>query len=207
MLGGWEVRLYVTIASWLSCWLPSKLRVASHTRLRARDHYTSGTNGVYKWMQDRCEVYMDFPHGIEWIMFHGHLDYFQKPSLGCKPNTKPGDHGTPNAHNCWFILFDHVWGPVWREIAWNGIWLRVRDHTTWFWRCVGTAFGHFLVGSHNFVVTARGSRVWRGPKFQNLARLKKRHVCLRSIPCALLKGEPRAVGVGGTGDTVNSKPL
>ena len=26
---------------------------------------------------------------------------------------------------------------------------RVCDHTTWFWRCVGTAFGHFLLGSHN----------------------------------------------------------
>jgi len=52
---------------------------SSHTRLRAHDHYTSstliggkggagpsslpttleGTNGVYKWMQDGCKVYMD----------------------------------------------------------------------------------------------------------------------------------------------------
>ena len=23
-------------------------------------------------------------------------------------NTKLGDHGTPNAHNCWFILFYYV---------------------------------------------------------------------------------------------------
>jgi hypothetical protein len=39
-------------------------------------------------------------HGIEWIMFLGHLDYIQKLSLGGRPNTKPsGDHGTPNAHN------------------------------------------------------------------------------------------------------------
>ena len=27
---------------------------------------------------------------------------------------------------------------------------RVRDHTAWLWRCVGTAFGHFLLGSLNF---------------------------------------------------------
>jgi hypothetical protein len=27
------------------------------------------------------------------------LDYFQKPHLGGKLNTKPGDHGTLNAHN------------------------------------------------------------------------------------------------------------
>ena len=35
-----------------------------------------------------------FLHGIQWIMGHGHLDYFQKPPLGGRPNTKPGDHGT-----------------------------------------------------------------------------------------------------------------
>ena len=29
-------------------------------------------------------------------------------------------------------------------------------HTTWFWRCLGTAFGYFLLGSHNFMVTALG---------------------------------------------------
>ena len=45
-----------------------------------------------------------FLHGIEWIMFHGHLDCFRKPPLGGKPNTKPGDRGILNAHNCWFIL-------------------------------------------------------------------------------------------------------
>ena len=38
-------------------------------------------------------------HDIKWIMFSSHLDYFQKPPLGGRPNTKPGDHGTPNAHN------------------------------------------------------------------------------------------------------------
>ena len=32
-------------------------------------------------------------------------------------------------------------------------------HTTWFWRCLGTTFGHFLLGYHNFMVTARGSCV------------------------------------------------
>ena len=36
---------------------------------------------------------------------------------------------------------------------------RVRDHTTLIWRCVGTAFGHFLLGSHNLMVTALGSCV------------------------------------------------
>ena len=104
-------------------------------------------------------------------MFHGHLDYFQKPPLGGRPNTKPGDHGTPNAHNRWFILFYHVWGPAWIEIHWNSIWLRVRSHMTshytWgsvttlhdFGWCLGTAFGHFVLGCHYFMVTALGSCV------------------------------------------------
>jgi hypothetical protein len=30
-----------------------------------------------------------FLHGIQWIMFHGHLDYFSKPPLGGTSNTKP----------------------------------------------------------------------------------------------------------------------
>ena len=76
-------------------------------------------------------------------MLQGHLDYFQNPPLGGRPNTKPDDHGTPNAHNHWYILFYHVWRPAWIEIHSNGIWLRslvtygftlhsrVRDHTTW----------------------------------------------------------------------------
>ena len=32
-------------------------------------------------MQDGCNVYMAFPRGIEWIMFHGHLDCFENHLL------------------------------------------------------------------------------------------------------------------------------
>ena len=104
-------------------------------------------------------------------MFHGHLDYLQKPPLGGRPNTNPGDHGTPNAHNRWFILFYHAWGPAWIEILWNNIWLRAWSHMTPHstWKSVTTphevggvleqAFGHFLLGSHNFMVSALGSCV------------------------------------------------
>ena len=42
------------------------------------------------WMQDRCKSSHGFLHGTDWIIFHGHLDYFQKPPLGSRPNTKPG---------------------------------------------------------------------------------------------------------------------
>ena len=129
--------------------LPMKVRrITSHTRLRARDHYTSSTriggkggagpSSLHTTLEGPTEhvnarwmwSLHGFLHGIEWIMFHGHLDYFQKPPLGGRPNTKPGDHGTPNAHNRWFILFYHVWGPAWIEIHWNSIWLRARSHMT-----------------------------------------------------------------------------
>jgi hypothetical protein len=96
-------------------------------------------------------------------MFHDHLDYFQKPRLGGRPNTKLGDHGTPNTHHHLFIVFYHVWRPARIKISlkiafgwgFGHIWL----HTTWFWRWLGTAFGHFVLGSYNFMVTALGSCV------------------------------------------------
>jgi hypothetical protein len=45
-------------------------------------------------MQDGYKVYTDSYMALEWIMFHGHLDYFQKPPLEGRPKTKPEDHGT-----------------------------------------------------------------------------------------------------------------
>jgi hypothetical protein len=61
-------------------------------------------------MQDRCKVLHGFLQGIEWIMFHGHLDKFKKPPLGGRPNTKfiSVDHDTPNSQNRWFVLFYHM---------------------------------------------------------------------------------------------------
>ena len=37
-----------------------------------------------RWMQRQ----IGFLHGIKWIIFHGHLDYFQKPPLEGRPNNK-----------------------------------------------------------------------------------------------------------------------
>ena len=62
-------------------------------------------------MHDGCKSLHGFLHGIKWIMFRGHLNYFRKPPLGGGPNTKWREHGTLNAHNRWFILFYHVQGP------------------------------------------------------------------------------------------------
>ena len=61
--------------------------------------------------------------------------------------------------------------------------LRVHDHTTWFWRCLGMVFGHFLLGSHNFMITSLGSCVkwplgpltlqWRSPVVMNSRGIMK----------------------------------
>jgi hypothetical protein len=108
-------------------------------------------------------------------MFHGQLDYFQKPPLGGKPNTRPGDHGTPNTHNCWFILIYHVWRSAWIEIHWNSIWLRARSHMTshYTWGPVTTLhdFGDVLgrpLDTFFWALTISWSRllarVWSDPK-------------------------------------------
>ena len=56
------------------------------------------------------------------------LGLFSKIASWCRPNTKPGDHGIMNTHNCWFILFYHVWGPTRIGIHRNSIWLRAQLH-------------------------------------------------------------------------------
>jgi hypothetical protein len=83
--------------------------------------------------------------GIEWIIIYGHLNYFQKPPLGGRPNTKLGHHGTPNTHKCWFILFYHVWGPLWIKTHRNSIWVRTRSHMTshYTWGSVTTLLHDF----------------------------------------------------------------
>jgi hypothetical protein len=76
------------------------LRATSHTRLRACDHYTSSTlvggkggagpsslrttlEGPTEYVNARWLESPDkFLRGIAWVMFHGHLDYFQKTSRG-----------------------------------------------------------------------------------------------------------------------------
>ena len=159
-------------------------------KLRARDHSISSTliggkGGVgpsylHTTLEGPREIVHarwmwslhGFLYGIKWIMFHDHLDYFQKPPN--KPHTKPGDHDTPNSHNRWFILFWYVWGPAWIEIHWNRIWLRARSHMAphYTWASVTTLhdFGSVLgrpLDAFFWALTISWSRllarVWSGP--------------------------------------------
>ena len=102
------------------------------SRSKFASHYAWGTTGVCECKMDVESTWISYL-ASEWTMFHGHLDCIQNPPLGGRPNTKPGDHGTPNVHNRRFILFYHVWGSTWIEIHWNSIWLRAGHiwlHTT-----------------------------------------------------------------------------
>ena len=74
-------------------------------RLRAGDQYASNTlidgkgkagpsslhialEGPTEYVNARWMLTLHgFLHGIKWIMFHGHLDYFGKLPLGGRPNT------------------------------------------------------------------------------------------------------------------------
>jgi hypothetical protein len=168
------------------------IRATSRTRLRARDHLTSSTfiggkGGIGPtalqlrlrdrwsiWMQDGYKAYTDSYMTSNMIMLHGHLDYIQKPPLGGRPNTKLGDHGSPIAHNRWFILCYHMWGPAWIEIHWNIIWFRTWSHMTshYTWGSVTTLheFGGVSgrpLNTFSWALTISWSRlsacVWSGP--------------------------------------------
>ena len=127
-------------------------RATSHTRLRARDHYTSSTliggkggagpssllhmtlEGPTEYVNGKMDVkstWMESCMASNGSCFMVTRTIFQKPSFGGRPNTKlVGDHGTMNAHNRWFVLFYRAWEPAWIEIHWNSIWLRARSHMT-----------------------------------------------------------------------------
>ena len=142
--------------------------VRVHFTLRLRDQRSM-------WMQDGCgcKVYMDSYMAsnrscfmVTWIVFKTHL-----LEVGLKHNWET--MAPQMLTNRWFILLYHVRGPTWTEIHWNSIWLgpvtygctlhlRIHDHTTWFWRCLGTSFGHFIWDLTNSWSRLL-ARVWSGP--------------------------------------------
>jgi hypothetical protein len=113
-------------------------------------------------------------------MLPSHLDYFQvKSPLGSRPDTKRGDHGTPQSHNHWFIVSNHVWGPY-MDIKFTVIALNWRPNHLWLHTTLESQWSHYMIlevswddlwilllGSHNFMVTALGSRVWSGLRIYN----------------------------------------
>jgi hypothetical protein len=102
----------------------SLIRTTSHTRLRAHEHYTSSTliggkggagpSLLHTALEGPTEYISECKMDVKstWIptwhpmdLVSWSLDYFQKPSLGSRSNTKLGYHGNPNAHNNLFKYF------------------------------------------------------------------------------------------------------
>jgi hypothetical protein len=118
------------------------------------------------WLQDGCKVYMASNGScfmVTWIIFRNHL-----LEVGLTQNWETMALWTLIIVDLFYIY--HVWGPTWIEIHWNSIWLRAWSHMASShhnWGSTTTlhdlggglrmAFGHFLLGSHNFMVTALGS--------------------------------------------------
>ena len=122
------------------------------------------------WMQDGCEVYMKSymaSNGSCFIVTRTvYKNHLLEASLTQNRETMALWTLTTvdifycilcqDPHEYIFFEITFGWNPVTNDFTLH---LRVRDHTTWFWRCLGTVFGHFLLGSHNFMVTALGSCV------------------------------------------------
>ena len=100
-------------------------------------------------------------HGIKWSIFHGHFDYFQKPLLGGRPRPSYFECSQPLVYStlsCVRTRKNKISLKYnWLRIRSHMTSLRIRDQSTSFGKCGGMAFEHFLLGSHNFLVTALGS--------------------------------------------------
>ena len=162
------------------------IRATPHTRLRARDHYYTskhspwwkrwslskiashyyawGTTGLCECKMD-VKIYVESYVAIEWIMFRGHLDCFQKNHLlevGQKQNQEIMALWTLTTVDLFcFIMCENLY-----EIHWNSIWLRSRSHMASHYMilemCLGRPLYTFL-----WALTISWSRllahVWSGP--------------------------------------------
>jgi len=120
------------------------------------------------WMQDGCKVYMDSymaSNGscfkVTWIIFKNHL-----LEVGLTQNQETMALWTlttvdlfyfvmwENPHEQKFIVIAFGWGHghICLHTTLEGLWQHYM-----IWEVSWTAFGHFLLVSHNFMVTALGS--------------------------------------------------
>ena len=135
--------------------------VQVHFTLRLRDQRS-------KWVQDGCKVYMESCMAanescfmVTWVIFIIHL---LEVGLTLNQETMV----LRNLTTIDLLYFYHVSGPQMNKNSSKlhlvedlvkydfTLHLRAHDHTMWFWECLGTIFGTFLLGSHNFMITALG---------------------------------------------------
>ena len=97
------------------------------SRSKFTSHNTWGTNGVCESKMDVKSIWIPTWHQMDHVSWLLGLRYFEKPPLGGRRYTKPGNHGTPDACNRCFVLFYHAWGPTLIETHWNSIWMRAHS--------------------------------------------------------------------------------
>ena len=145
----------------------SLVEKAEHIQVRFTLHLRDQQG---KWLYNGCKVYMDsyVASNGSCVMVTGISFKIYLLEAGLTQNQETMAFRTLNTvdlfsfiicedmreHKCIKIVF--CWGPVTYDFTLH---LRARDHTTWLWRCVGMAFGDFLLGSHNFMIMALGSCV------------------------------------------------
>ena len=135
-------------------------------RLRACDHCTlstlidgkgrAGPSSFYTMLEGLMEYVnargMSSVHGvlhdIKWIMFHGHLGYFQKPPLEVGWTQNRETMALWNLTTIDLLYYIICEDPTWIEIHWNSIWSRAWSHISshYTWRLVITLhdFGSVL---------------------------------------------------------------
>ena len=143
------------------------------------------------WMQDGCKVYMASYMASSGSCFMVTWTISKNHFLEVGAHTNLGDHGTPNAHNRWFVLLYQVRGSAWIAIHWNNIWLRAQHiwlHTTledpWpHHMMLGGVLGRPLdtfFWALTFSWSRLLARVWSGPLVKlttsNLPRSDKRTI-------------------------------
>ena len=147
---------------------------------RSRSHLLHATlEGPTEYVNARWDVSLcGFLHSIEWIMVSWSLGLFLKSHLlGGRPNTKPGGHGNPNAHNWYFPIFIMCKDPAWINFfikitfGWvpGHIWLHTTLEGPWphymiwevCWDGLWTLSFWALTISWSWLL----ARVWSGPKY------------------------------------------
>ena len=99
------------------------------TQSKIASHYAWGTDGVRECMMNIKSTWVPTWHQMDHVSWS--LGVFSK--VGLAQNQETMALQTLTSHNCWLILFYHVWGPIWIETHWNSIRLTARDiwlHTT-----------------------------------------------------------------------------
>ena len=72
---------------------------------------------------------------IKCIMFHDHFNYFQKPPLEGRPNTKLETMALQNLIIVDLLYVTMCEDPAWIEFHWNSICLRAWSHTSSHYMC------------------------------------------------------------------------